>query len=900
MQKKMVPVFAFVLAALIPDVFAQSTSSVAVPIDVILRDFPVSDPGFERFDGEEGARGVCGGSDASRRNTQTTSKNAICFTNAGDYGYCEDLGLSSCIGSDRNDSCSNHLRYGTNSGDTQRGYCNGPDQNRFNCNGWNNFIYVTRDMVKKTLYYDTKNCPSELIIQAPEGEAELPDFLKYRYCARPQRGNDACHGEGVENWFTDGNHTRTFRDTIMLEEQRDGTYLIDFGHSTSRDWNGYGTDNGYFPLDKYEGQDDIYGRRIFGMQSLNYWCPNRNGTGCSDWWRYGGPKVDTAARAAAPRSSKRHNYGFSMMGSASFKYQGNSTDVFEFIGDDDMWIFIDGELVADLGGIHLASPAKIRIENLAREKGWEPGSMHAVNFFYLDRQTNGSNLRLRVGLNEMSSSIFVGPYIKEAKTVQNSDGTSKTTIYVNVRIDKSRLDSIINSNNFPIIITTSDPADKDIRGFKLDSISGPEYLGPEKGYAYVIHGQVCKAPNSCGELIISSGDSLSFNVLREEIRDGGYRDNGFALPSDKLYVIAESNKRPANKIEWAPNTTILPPIDFEPKPGDNIPYKPPFEEEWFTGNPNGGANGGGITGGYLEGPGGKGLFFGITKIWDPKTKEMVPIPPKNHEVHGFGTKGIAIPPQRAGELILTALPFAGGSDYKLPNGMTYKEWQDDEKLQKLFGLPPVPEAGKFYGIADPTVPSTEEGYIFVKNGFPGESSAGGQIQVAPTRCISDRSDPDKPRINCLNFSLLAKQPFRIVVTVYDQLGTFVTQYREEVNELEFRSVVQGPSYVTGSGIEKLEVAGGCKKPTSSNYGHDSTMTINGLVNVNVNIYPFSKDGRRFGNGVYLLKIDRVDLPYSGCVNSGGNAGFVNEPFVRYHADTKFGWARGTGPKEKAK
>ncbi|WP_461252193.1 hypothetical protein, partial [Treponema sp. R8-4-B8] len=77
----------------------------------------------------------------------------------------------------------------------------------------------------------------------------------------------------------------------------------------------------------------------------------------------------------------------------------------------------------------------------------------------------------------------------------------------------------------------------------------------------------------------------------------------------------------------------------------------------------------------------------------------------------------------------------------------------------------------------------------------------------------------------------------------------------------------------------------------------NVLTTNGLVKVNVNIYPFSKDGRRFGNGVFIAKIDRVDLPYEGCMNNEGVPMFINADYTRYHAEQKFGWMRASSPKK---
>ncbi|MDR2732816.1 MAG: hypothetical protein LBB36_06320, partial [Fibromonadaceae bacterium] len=84
----------------------------------------------------------------------------------------------------------------------------------------------------------------------------------------------------------------------------------------------------------------------------------------------------------------------------------------------------------------------------------------------------------------------------------------------------------------------------------------------------------------------------------------------------------------------------------------------------------------------------------------------------------------------------------------------------------------------------------------------------------------------------------------------------------------------------------------CRYTNNPNdFGNEDVITINGLVKVNVNVYPFSVNGRRFGNGVYILKVDKVDLPYKGCMNAGGTAVLDSIPFIRHHADVKMGWMR---------
>lgn len=101
----------------------------------------------------------------------------------------------------------------------------------------------------------------------------------------------------------------------------------------------------------------------------------------------------------------------------------NQDMVFDFTGDDDVWVFIDGVLVLDLGGIHQALDGSINFATgeikydkkqshgdtpagtitQAFEKAgktWDPVAYktHHLSFFYLERGDGGSNCKIKFNL----------------------------------------------------------------------------------------------------------------------------------------------------------------------------------------------------------------------------------------------------------------------------------------------------------------------------------------------------------------------------------------------------------------------------------------------------------------------------------------------------------------------
>jgi fibro-slime domain-containing protein len=90
-----------------------------------------------------------------------------------------------------------------------------------------------------------------------------------------------------------------------------------------------------------------------------------------------------------------HNYFFTFELDTEFSVQKNSGQVFTFYGDDDVWVFIDGRLVIDIGGVHGAVRQSIEIDRL----DWlEDGQRVSLQLFFAERHTTRSNFRVETNL----------------------------------------------------------------------------------------------------------------------------------------------------------------------------------------------------------------------------------------------------------------------------------------------------------------------------------------------------------------------------------------------------------------------------------------------------------------------------------------------------------------------
>lgn len=229
---------------------------------------------------------------------------------------------------------------------------------------------------------------------------------------------------------------------------------------------------------------------------------------------------------------KNTNYNMTLEGHAQFIFYEDDNLYFNFTGDDDVYLYINGIRVLDMGGAHAISKCGISLNNVKELCGLKDGQVYDFDFYYMERHGTAANFGFETNIKIVDPSML----------------TEKIAYQNGVNVGNYGFVDANQPVNYQFKLTNNGDAKIEELAFKdnaigvslsKDAISLNPATAITDLYASVVGKDgITKASYSAGELTedglkallkngLEIGDTISIFGFNYKIPDGKWTDNKF-------------------------------------------------------------------------------------------------------------------------------------------------------------------------------------------------------------------------------------------------------------------------------------------------------------------------------------------------------------------------------------
>ncbi|MDD5969833.1 MAG: fibro-slime domain-containing protein [Anaerostipes sp.] len=126
--------------------------------------------------------------------------------------------------------------------------------------------------------------------------------------------------------------------------------------------------------------------------------------------QYYGKNGDAYANAVGDTSNDKYynetNYNLTLEGHAKFIYYDDADLYFNFTGDDDVYLYINGIRVMDMGGAHAISKCGISLNDVRDLCGLKDGEVYDFDFYYMERHGTAANFGIETNIKIVDPSML--------------------------------------------------------------------------------------------------------------------------------------------------------------------------------------------------------------------------------------------------------------------------------------------------------------------------------------------------------------------------------------------------------------------------------------------------------------------------------------------------------------